>query len=126
MLVLELTAQGLVRQRAVLTNDADEVFGLDALLLTLPVPAVATELLDFTGRWARERSPQRTAFTHGTRLRENRRGRTGYDAAFVLVAGTAGLREPHRRGLGPAHRVVRQPPLARRAQPLPPRAARRR
>ncbi|MDQ0375930.1 alpha-galactosidase [Cellulomonas humilata] len=90
-LVLELTAQGLVRQRAVLTNDADEVFSLDGLLLTLPVPAVATELLDFTGRWARERSPQRTAFTHGTRLRENRRGRTGYDAAFVLVAGTAGF-----------------------------------
>ncbi|KQT01543.1 alpha-galactosidase [Cellulomonas sp. Leaf395] len=90
-LELELTAQGLVRQRAVLTNEADDVFSLDALLLTLPVPAVATELLDFTGRWARERSPQRTAFTHGTRLRENRRGRTGYDAAFVLVAGTTGF-----------------------------------
>ncbi|WP_421740451.1 alpha-galactosidase [Cellulomonas sp.] len=90
-LVLELTAQGLVRQQAVLTNEADDVYGLDGLLLTLPVPAVATELLDFSGRWARERSPQRTAFTHGTRLRENRRGRTGYDAAFVLVAGTAGF-----------------------------------
>ena len=90
-LVLELTAQGLVRQRAVLTNEADEVYGLDGLLLTLPVPSAATELLDFTGRWARERSPQRTAFNHGTRLRENRRGRTGYDSAFVLVAGTAGF-----------------------------------
>ena len=90
-LVLELTAQGLVRQQAVLTNRSDDVYGLDGLLLTLPVPAVATELLDFTGRWARERSPQRTAFTHGTRLRENRHGRTGYDAAFVLVAGTAGF-----------------------------------
>ncbi len=90
-LELELTDQGLVRQRATLTNRADDVYGVDALLLTLPVPAVATELLDFTGRWARERSPQRTAFTHGTRLRENRRGRTGYDAAFVLVTGTAGF-----------------------------------
>jgi alpha-galactosidase len=95
-LVLELTAQGLVRQQAVLTNEADEVFGVDALLLTLPVPGAATELLDFSGRWARERSPQRTAFTHGTRLRENRRGRTGYDSAFVLVAGTAGF--AHRTG----------------------------
>jgi alpha-galactosidase len=90
-LVLELTAQGLVRQRAILTNEDDEVYGLDGLLLTLPVPVAATELLDFSGRWARERSPQRTAFTHGTRLRENRRGRTGYDSAFVLVAGTAGF-----------------------------------
>ncbi|MEZ0449507.1 alpha-galactosidase [Cellulomonas sp. ICMP 17802] len=95
-LVLELTAQGLVRQRAVLTNEADEVYGLDGLLLTMPVPAAATELLDFSGKWARERSPQRTAFTHGTRLRENRRGRTGYDSAFVLVAGTPGF--GHRGG----------------------------
>ncbi|MBO3103873.1 alpha-galactosidase [Cellulomonas fengjieae] len=90
-LVLELTAEGLLRQQATLTNRADEVYGLDGLLLTFPVPRVATELLDFSGRWARERSPQRTQFTHGTRLRENRRGRTGYDTAYVLVAGTAGF-----------------------------------
>lgn len=95
-LVLELTAQGLVRQRGTLTNTADDVYALDGLLLTLPVPAAATELLDFSGRWARERSPQRTAFTHGTRLRDNRRGRTGYDTAFVLVAGTPSF--GHRRG----------------------------
>ncbi|QHT54987.1 alpha-galactosidase [Cellulomonas sp. H30R-01] len=95
-LVLELTAQGLVRQRGTLTNAADDPYALDGLLLTLPVPAAATELLDFTGRWARERSPQRTAFTHGTRLRDNRRGRTGYDTAFVLVAGTPSF--GHRSG----------------------------
>jgi len=95
-LVVELTAQGLLRQRATLTNTADDTYALDGLLLTLPVPATATELLDFSGRWARERSPQRTAFTHGTRLRDNRRGRTGYDTAFVLVAGTHGF--GHRAG----------------------------
>ncbi len=94
-LVLELTAQGLVRQQARLTSTGRGVFTVDGLLLTLPVPARATELLDFTGRHLRERSPQRTAFTHGARLRENRRGRTGYDAAHVLVAGVPGFAHRH-------------------------------
>ena len=83
-LVLELTAQGLLRQQATLTNEAEQVYGLDGLLLTFPVPTVATELLDFSGRWARERSPQRTAFTHGTRLRENRRG-VGHPVRFQIL-----------------------------------------
>jgi len=92
VLELELTDSGLVRQRATLTNeDAASVFTLDGLLPTLPVPAEATELLDFTGRHLRERIPQRQPFTVGTRLRENRRGRTGADASLVLAAGTAGF-----------------------------------
>ncbi|MCC2316301.1 alpha-galactosidase [Cellulomonas xiejunii] len=95
-LVLELTTQGLVRQRATLTNTGDDGYELAGLLLTLPVPARAATLLDLGGHWARERSPLRTAFTHGTRLRENRRGRTGYDTPYVLVAGTEDL--AHRRG----------------------------
>ncbi|TQL01232.1 alpha-galactosidase [Cellulomonas sp. SLBN-39] len=95
---LELTPQGLVRQRATLTNTADDTYEVGQVTLTLPVPARAVELLDLGGHWARERTPLRTAFTHGARVRENRRGRTGYDAAFVLVAGTADL--GHRRGEG--------------------------
>ncbi|WP_372438585.1 alpha-galactosidase [Cellulomonas dongxiuzhuiae] len=95
-LVLELTPQGLVRQRATLTNTGDDVYEVGSLTLTLPVPARATTLLDFGGHWARERAPMRTAFTHGTRLRENRRGRTGFDTPYVLVAGTDDL--AHRRG----------------------------
>ncbi|PRY38759.1 alpha-galactosidase [Umezawaea tangerina] len=87
-LTVELTASGLVRQRAVLTNTADSPFAVDAVNLTLPVPPVAVELLDFTGRHLRERSPQRTAFTHGVRTRENRTGRTGYDSAYLMAAGT--------------------------------------
>lgn len=90
-LTVELTPEGLVRQRATVTNRGDTPFALDAVHLTLPVPAEATELLDFTGHHLRERSPQRTPFTQGLRMRENRTGRTGYDAAYLLVAGTAGL-----------------------------------
>jgi alpha-galactosidase len=92
LLELEMTKSGLVRQRATLTNeDAESRFTLDGVLLTLPVPTEAVELLDFTGRHLRERNPQRQPFTVGTRLRENRRGRTGADASIVLVAGSAGF-----------------------------------
>ncbi|CAL9372725.1 Alpha-galactosidase [Streptomyces sp. enrichment culture] len=90
-LVVELTAAGLVRQRATVTNRGGTPFAVDAVNLTLPVPAVAAELLDFTGHHLRERSPQRTPFTQGLRLRENRTGRTGYDAAYLLAAGTRGF-----------------------------------
>src|SRR5215216_6486130 len=60
-------------------------------LMTLPVPAAAAEILDLTGRWCRERHPQRRPFDHGTWLREQRRGRTGHDAPLLLVAGTPGF-----------------------------------
>jgi alpha-galactosidase len=92
LLELEMTQSGLVRQRATLTNeDTESAFALDGVLLTLPVPTEAVELLDFTGRHLRERSPQRQPFTLGTRLRDNRRGRTGADASIVLAAGSAGF-----------------------------------
>ncbi|WP_407700376.1 alpha-galactosidase [Streptomyces beihaiensis] len=90
---LELTAEGLVRQRAEVTAapGTDGPFTLDSLVLTLPVPPVATELFDLAGRWARERAPQRLPFVVGTHARENRRGRTGPDAPLILAAGTPGF-----------------------------------
>jgi alpha-galactosidase len=88
---VEVTWSGLVRQRASVVNEGDDVWTLSGLLLALPVPAHATEVLDFTGRHLRERSPQRTPLAFGTHLRENRRGRTGFDAATVLVAGEPGF-----------------------------------
>ncbi|MBB0244702.1 alpha-galactosidase [Streptomyces alkaliphilus] len=95
-LTLRLTPEGLVCMRGTLTNTGDTDFVLEALHLALPVPAEAVELLDFTGRHLRERGPQRTAFTHGLRVRENRTGRTGYDSVYLLAAGTAGF--GHRTG----------------------------
>ena len=56
-----------------------------------PLPAAATEILDFTGRHEGERAPQRHPITDGLWLRESRRGKPGLDAASVLVAGTAGF-----------------------------------
>lgn len=91
-LVVELTGEGLVLMRAVVTNDHPElVYTLDGLVLTLPVPSLADELLDLTGHWSRERAPQRSPFTVGTRVRDGRRGRTGADATLLLTAGRSGF-----------------------------------
>jgi alpha-galactosidase len=91
---VEMSGSGLLRQRATLTDTDDgslPPYTVDGLLLALPVPARATELLDLTGRHLRERSPQRHDFTLGTHLREGRRGRTGLDAALLHAAGEAGF-----------------------------------
>jgi alpha-galactosidase len=89
---VELTASGLVRMRGEVGNVDDAlVYTVDGLLLALPVPAEANELLDLTGGHIRERSPQRQPFTVGSRVRDNRRGRTGTDATLLMVAGTRGF-----------------------------------
>jgi len=88
---LELLPSGLVRQRASVTATTEGAYQVDGLALTLPVPAVATELFDLAGRWGRERSPQRLPFVVGVHSRENRRGRTGPDAPLILAAGTGGF-----------------------------------
>ncbi|GAA4982081.1 alpha-galactosidase [Kineococcus glutinatus] len=88
---LELEPSGLLRARAAVTNTAAGGYEVQRLAPVLPVPAVAVELLDQAGRWSRERAPQRRAVTVGAHVRENRRGRTGADAATVLLAGEAGF-----------------------------------
>ncbi|MFG1778147.1 alpha-galactosidase [Micromonospora sp. NPDC049048] len=92
-LTVELTLDptGLVLLRHRLRNDGDRPYELRELTPVLPVPTVATELLDLTGRWCRERSPQRHPWPMGTWVREGRHGRTGHDATLLLVAGTAGF-----------------------------------
>jgi alpha-galactosidase len=88
---LELTDEGVVRVRTELTNTGTTPFVVAALRSTLPVPAEADELLDLTGRWCRERTPQRHRFVQGAFARNGRHGRTGHDATLVLLAGTPGF-----------------------------------
>ncbi|MCK2216391.1 alpha-galactosidase [Actinomadura sp. ATCC 31491] len=88
---LGMDAGGLVTLRHTITNTAASPYRLASLECALPVPARAAELLDFTGRWALEKVPQRRAFGHGVWSRESRRGRTGHDATGLLVAGTPGF-----------------------------------
>ncbi|WP_340295560.1 alpha-galactosidase, partial [Aquipuribacter hungaricus] len=74
-----------------LTSTVDGLLDVGGLLAVAPLPPGATETLDLTGRWCRERSPQRLPLVHGGRVRESRRGRTGHDATLLLVAGSAGF-----------------------------------
>ncbi|MDQ1628470.1 MAG: alpha-galactosidase [Actinomycetota bacterium] len=91
-LEVELTASGLVRMRGTVRNEHDRLpYTVDALMLALPVPSEANELLDLSGGHIRERTPQRQPFAVGARVRDNRRGRTGTDATLVVVAGAQGF-----------------------------------
>jgi alpha-galactosidase len=91
-----LDEHGVLRVALSVTNLADPdgaelPLDLGALRALLPLPSRATEVLDLTGRWCRERSPQRSALQDGTHLRSSRRGRTGHDATLLLTVGTAGF-----------------------------------
>ncbi|WP_285115579.1 alpha-galactosidase [Leifsonia sp. fls2-241-R2A-40a] len=93
-LVIELSAAGVLRAAATLTNRG-ATYRLDDLSLAFPLPARAHEVLDFGGRWAKERTPQRGPLNVGIHLREGRRGRTGPDAATLLTVGEAGFGFAH-------------------------------
>ncbi len=71
--------------------DAGEPLDLAALRILLPLPARAAEVLDQTGRWTRERTPQRLPVVDGAHQRAVRRGRPGHDAPLVTLAGTTGF-----------------------------------
>ncbi|MEJ7647500.1 MAG: alpha-galactosidase [Nakamurella sp.] len=89
---LELDAQGVLHLRHTLTNTGDTAFEVGELALIVPIPPDATEIADFTGRWTAERMPQRLPLREGAWLRQNRRGRTGSDAATLMTVGTESFR----------------------------------
>ena len=90
-LELELLPSGLIRSRATVQNERDAAYAVEEVSLCFPIPAEATELLDFTGQHNYERVPQRGPLRAGIHLRENRRGRTAADSAYVLHAGVPGF-----------------------------------
>jgi len=92
---IEMLGSGLVRARASVTNTADGVYTVDDLTLAMPIPSGAREVLDFAGRWGKERTPQRRELVVGTHQREGRKGRTGTDAATVLTVGEPGFGFAH-------------------------------
>ena len=79
------------------TPDADPgpydtaLYDLAQALTLLPLPRRASEILDFTGRWSRERSPQRRPVGHGIHSREVRRGKPGLDSPHLLTVGVPGF-----------------------------------
>lgn len=81
----------LVRDASLAGDGATIPYTLDALRVMLPVPERAVDVLDFTGKWCRERAPQRGRLFYGSHVRRARRGKPGHDAPFLVVAGTEDL-----------------------------------
>jgi alpha-galactosidase len=88
---LRLHPSGVLEVGHTLRNLGEGPYLVTQLAATLPLPARAAELLDLTGRWCRERIPQRHPLPQGAWVREGRHGRTGHDATLVLAAGTPGF-----------------------------------
>ncbi|MGL5825925.1 MAG: alpha-galactosidase [Nocardioides sp.] len=88
---LGVTDAGLVRMRTTVTNSAAGDLILGTVGTVVPVGSQATELLDLTGRWCKERAPQRHPWVQGSFVRAGRHGRTGHDATLLMVAGTPGF-----------------------------------
>ena len=92
---LTLHNGGLLELRHTVTNDGATPFQVDELATVLPVAPDAVELLDLTGRWCRERHPQRRTIQQGTWVRTGRHGRTGHDSSLLFAAGTRGFGNRH-------------------------------
>jgi alpha-galactosidase len=93
-------AGGALRIRHVLTNTGPDPYFLDGLEVVVPVPDHLVEVLDFTGRHERERTPQRHQVTDGLWLREGRAGRPGLGAATMVVLGSPGFSTTYGEVLG--------------------------
>ncbi|MFB4353743.1 alpha-galactosidase [Microbacterium sp. LS_15] len=81
----------IVRDAGLSPRISNAPYTLDGVVALLPLPERAAEILDFTGKWCRERSPQRMPFAFGTHLRSAHRGKPGHDSPFLLAAGTPGF-----------------------------------
>lgn len=88
---LELSAEGVLGLQVGVTNRGLGPLTVGRAAAVLPIPARASELLDFSGVWGRERRPIRRPLEHGVHVREGRHGRGGHDGAFLLAAGTPGF-----------------------------------
>ena len=114
-----LDAAGVLSADLSIENDSDAAsagpYLVDGLRALLPLPDRATELLDFTGKWCRERAPQRLPFAFGTHARRARRGKPGHDSPYLLVAGTAGFGFAHGEVWGVHLALERRRRVPRRA-----------
>ena len=86
VMTYQLNEFGILRASAVLTNTGEDSYNLEAFTYWLPLPDRAHNVLDFTGRWSRERHPQRSAIRYGLTSREMREGRSGHDYTIAQLA----------------------------------------
>jgi alpha-galactosidase len=85
------TQSDVLRTRVTIRNTADTDYQLGAVRQTLPLPALAREVLTFSGRWSREFYEVRQPLVTGSVTVENRAGRTSHNRVPVAFAGTLGF-----------------------------------
>ena len=88
-----LHPSGVATLAASIANDGDTPYALDALRLSLPVPAQARELLTVGGRWTNEFVQTRTPWIGNCLTIENRRGKTSHERLGAVFAGTTAFTE---------------------------------
>lgn len=92
-LTTNITLDDVLRVNVTIENTAERRYSLDGLVVTLPLPEHADELLTFEGRWTREFHPVRRDWPSGSIVVENRRGRTSHETPPVVFAGQHGFGE---------------------------------
>ena len=92
---LKLDNNDVVKTRHTLTNNKSGVYQVNRLANTLPLPARATEIMAYYGRWVHEFQTTRQSLRHGGYQQENRRGRTSHEHYPALVVGTEHFDEIH-------------------------------
>jgi alpha-galactosidase len=90
-----ISASGILSISQSVKNLAGKDFSLNELTTWLPLADYATETMDFTGRWVKERQPQRREIQVGTWSREIREGRSGHDYTIVQLAMTKAANYQH-------------------------------
>ncbi len=86
----EFVGSGVLEIKQRIRNVGQGDFVVDALEVILPLPDRATESMDFTGRWVKERQPQRRDIQSGIWVREVREGRSSHDYTILQLAMTRG------------------------------------
>ena len=119
--VIEMRNSGVVRIQSTLTNEGQTEYQLNALRITVPLPARAHDTLTFAGRWTNEFLPERAPVAIGTLLVENRSGRTSHDRPPIAFVGTRSFTETtgevwaaHLEWSGNASMSMQSPPDGRR------------
>lgn len=85
-IAFEFVGSGVLEIRQLVKNLGATAFELQGLEVILPLPDRAHESMDFTGRWVKERQPQRRAIQSGYWVREVREGRTSHDYTILQMA----------------------------------------
>ncbi|MBI4884480.1 MAG: alpha-galactosidase [Actinobacteria bacterium] len=86
-LTTTITVDDVLSIDCTLSNEGSNRYLLGGLHPTMPLPAHASDLLTFVGRWSREFQPVRRDWASGAWVQENRSGRTSHEHAPLLFAG---------------------------------------